>query len=255
MPDNNPELAKRLSKTDPALLNILYDLKDYVMTFPGVELTFPNENKFIVFEGQSIHPRRKNFAEGRAFNSHITLWLNRDGNFAKFARFLEVDPTRTGTALDKKIVLTKDSDPTIFKNLLRMAYSHLSGIDESELENSIQTTFEHYLYSENREGSGQASSYLKALHWLQEMFKIESYGFDDMLDIWSVNNVDRFIELRARVFQEQKKGADTPWLGKDISVSYLRDYPSSAAPATSSAGPSRRESRSAWTPATGSACL
>ena len=70
--------------------------------------------------------------------------------------------------------------------------------------------FETYLYSENREGSGKASSYLKALYWLQEMLKIESYGFDDMLDIWSVNNVDRLIELRERVLQEQKKGADTP---------------------------------------------
>jgi hypothetical protein len=83
----NPELSERLSNTVPALSDVFCDLKDYVMTFPGVQLTFPNENYFIVFEGKSIHPRRKNFAEARAFKSHITLWLNRDGNYSKFSRF------------------------------------------------------------------------------------------------------------------------------------------------------------------------
>lgn len=93
----------------------------------------------------------------------------------------------------------------------------------------IRQAFETYLYTENREGSGKASSYLKALFWLQEMLKIESFGFDDMHDLWSVRSVDRLIELRKRVLEEQKKGTDSPWLSEGISISYLRDHHCSAA--------------------------
>ena len=82
--------------------------------------------------------------------------------------------------------------------------------------------FENYLNEDNIAGSGKASSYIKAIDWLTQMLKIESYGFSDCLDIWSVNKPDRLVELRSFVLEEQKKSA-SPWITKAIPISYLRD--------------------------------
>ncbi|TAE88809.1 MAG: HNH endonuclease [Verrucomicrobia bacterium] len=82
--------------------------------------------------------------------------------------------------------------------------------------------FENYLNEDNIAGSGKASSYIKALDWLSQMLKIESYGFMDCLDIWSVSKPDRLFELRSFVLEEQKKSV-SPWITKTIPISYLRD--------------------------------
>lgn len=82
--------------------------------------------------------------------------------------------------------------------------------------------FENYLNEDNLAGSGKASSYIKALDWLIQMLKIESYGFSDCLDFWSVDKTDRLVELRAFVLEEQKNPG-SPWISKGIPISYLRD--------------------------------
>lgn len=97
------------------------------------------------------------------------------------------------------------------------------------VDSSPKAAFEAYLYQDNKEGSGKASSYLKALHWLHEMLGVEAFGFEDALDLWSMTSVDRLFELRERVKREQKKGDSSPWVQEGISKSYLRDGYCSAA--------------------------
>jgi putative restriction endonuclease len=79
------------------------------------------------------------------------------------------------------------------------------------MTNPLKPAFESYLYSENLEGSKKAGSYLTALKHLQTMLRTESYGFDDCIDLWSVDSVERLVELRERVLAEAKVGPDTPW--------------------------------------------
>jgi putative restriction endonuclease len=52
--------------------------------------------------------------------------------------------------------------------------------------------------------------------------EIESYGFSDCVNIWSVQSVARLSDLRALVLIEQKNSS-SPWYAGGIPVSYLRD--------------------------------
>lgn len=76
---------------------------------------------------------------------------------------------------------------------------------------TLKLAFETYLYSENLEGSKKAGSYLTALKHLQTMLRSENYGFDDCIDLWSVESTERLVELRERVQTEARLGTDTPW--------------------------------------------
>lgn len=100
---------------------------------------------------------------------------------------------------------------------------------QTNLMPSTYNSFNQYLYEENKEGSGKANSYLNALHWLREMLIAAPSGFSDCIDIWSISSVDRIIELRKLVVNEQRKGDSSLWVRKDIPVSYLRDGYCSAA--------------------------
>lgn len=86
----------------------------------------------------------------------------------------------------------------------------------------FKTDFETYLNEDQVAGSGKVNSYLKALHWLQQMLEIESYGFSDCINIWSVQSVARLSDLRTLVLVEQKNSS-SPWYTGGIPVSYLRD--------------------------------
>ena len=86
----------------------------------------------------------------------------------------------------------------------------------------FKADFETYLNEENVAGSGKASSYLKALDWLHKMLEIESYGFSDCINIWSVQAAVRLSDLRTLVLAEQKN-TTSPWYADGIPVSYLRD--------------------------------
>ncbi|MDQ8209304.1 hypothetical protein QEH52_17385 [Coraliomargarita sp. SDUM461003] len=50
-----------------------------------------------------------------------------------------------------------------------------------------KSNFETYLYTDNKEGSGKASSYLKGLEWLQAMLRIEVFGLEDAQNLWSID--------------------------------------------------------------------
>jgi putative restriction endonuclease len=92
-----------------------------------------------------------------------------------------------------------------------------------------KSAFAEYLRSTNVGGSGKAASYLRAIELLEEMLNAEPAGFEDCRKIWSVRSAERLIELRLRVLQEQKQGAESLWMREGIPVSYLRDGYCSAA--------------------------
>ena len=96
-------------------------------------------------------------------------------------------------------------------------------------EHEFKQAFETYLYENNTAGSGKASSYLKSLEWLKAMLDVESYGFSDCIDIWSIQDISRIQDLRDRVLKEKRKQSKSLWVNDTIRVSYLRDgYCSSA---------------------------
>jgi putative restriction endonuclease len=88
--------------------------------------------------------------------------------------------------------------------------------------------FEHYLNEHNRDRSGKASSYLKAIELLEQMLQAEPYSFSDCVNLSSMQSVERLIELQEFVKSEAKKGTNTPWHLPDSS-SYLRNGYCSAA--------------------------
>jgi putative restriction endonuclease len=92
-----------------------------------------------------------------------------------------------------------------------------------------KSAFAEYLRSTNVGGSGKAASYLRAIELLEEMLNAEPAGFEDCRKIWSVRSAERLIQLRLRVLQEQKQGAESLWMREGMPVSYLRDGYCSAA--------------------------
>jgi putative restriction endonuclease len=97
------------------------------------------------------------------------------------------------------------------------------------MDKSLKSTFQAYLHAENREGSGKAASYIRALELLDKMLHLAPLGFEDCRDIWVIESADRLIELRQQVLEEQKKGPTSPWVDSSIPISYLRDGYCSAA--------------------------
>ncbi|MGZ0707621.1 HNH endonuclease [Coraliomargarita sp. W4R53] len=231
MSDHSREYEARLSKTNARLRKAFIELVNDLKDFPGVSISVPPRNKYIVFECKSVKPRRKNFAEVMLSKQHITFWLNRDADYSTLKSDIQADAKRPGKqyALNQKIVLTEEADLEIIKQLLTIAYCDLSGISEEELlGTSIKSEFEGYLYENNTVGSGKASSYLTAIELLERMLRVEPYNFSDCVDIWSVHSLERLIELQEFVKAEAKKGTHTPWhLAK--SSSYLKNGYCSAA--------------------------
>lgn len=92
-----------------------------------------------------------------------------------------------------------------------------------------KSDFSGYLRATNVDGSGKAASYLRALDLLEQMLRTAPLGFEDCRDIWAVDSVERLIELRARVIEEQRHHSVSPWVLEGMPVSYLRDGYCSAA--------------------------
>ena len=86
-----------------------------------------------------------------------------------------------------------------------------------------KTVFLHYLLSDNREGSGKATSYVRALELLEEMLKIRAFGFGDCVAIWSVHSLERLEALRILVSDQTRQWETSPWNRKEFPKSYLRD--------------------------------
>ena len=119
------------------------------------------------------------------------------------------------------------SNPTAQHPYFNIQYSLLSG--EQLHSHMIRNLFKNYLIEHNNEGSGKASSYLRALDLLSVMLRIKPYSFSDCADIWSVNSVERLHQLRLFVLDEQKNLINNPWDNEKIPPSYLRDGFCSAA--------------------------
>ena len=89
--------------------------------------------------------------------------------------------------------------------------------------------FEEYINATNREGSNKAPSYLRALELLSQMLKTESFGFDDCINIWSVNSNQRIQELYEVTQREKRNFSNSRWNIKDLPKSYLANGFCSAA--------------------------
>lgn len=86
---------------------------------------------------------------------------------------------------------------------------------------TFKNQYSEYLFKTNLSGSGKATSYIRALDLLSQMLMIESFGFEDCIDIWAVTSLKRIDELKAQVAVEQRKKLDSVWLSGDIAKSYL----------------------------------
>lgn len=89
--------------------------------------------------------------------------------------------------------------------------------------------FSYFIYSTNVVGSNKAASYILALDWLSKMLEMEPLGFDDCVNIWEVDSVDRLQELYLLVLEESRKGEASVWNVHSIPKSYLQKGYCSAA--------------------------
>lgn len=94
---------------------------------------------------------------------------------------------------------------------------------------TLKEAYALHLRSNNLEGSGKASSYLRALELLEAMLRERPEGYEDCRDIWAVDSVERLEELRQRVLLEAKLGEESVWQIEGLPHSYLRDGFCSAA--------------------------
>ena len=86
-----------------------------------------------------------------------------------------------------------------------------------------KTAFLQYLLADNRDGSGKATSYVRALELLEEMLKIRDFGFGDCVAIWSVDSLERLEALRILVSEQTRQWETSQWNRKEFPKSYLRD--------------------------------
>lgn len=92
-----------------------------------------------------------------------------------------------------------------------------------------KSNFISYIFATNKEGSGKAASYVKALDWLVEMIKCNDNGFVDCRMVWSVSSADRIHDLYLRVLDEARLGDASSWNIDGIPKSYLQSGYCSAA--------------------------
>lgn len=84
----------------------------------------------------------------------------------------------------------------------------------------MREKFEKYLFETNQPGSGRASSYLKAIQYLEVMIARVPFGFADCESIYAVEDITRIEELVVVVRDEQKKDSSR-WAIEGIPASYL----------------------------------
>lgn len=89
--------------------------------------------------------------------------------------------------------------------------------------------FKQYIHSSNADGSGKAASYIRALDLLCEMLQVNSCGFDDCMNVWSVSSVERLQALYLNVLAEARKKDASVWNIQGIPKSYLQSGYCSAA--------------------------
>jgi hypothetical protein len=70
----------------------------------------------------------------------------------------------------------------------------------------IKEAYSEFVHATNVEGSGKASSYIRALDLISEMLQIQSFGFGDCIDIWHVTSLNRINALRDLVVVQMHAG-------------------------------------------------
>jgi putative restriction endonuclease len=83
-------------------------------------------------------------------------------------------------------------------------------------------TFEEHIRSTAKEGSDKASSYLKAIDYLKTMLAAHPLSFEDCQDVWAIDRVERLVDLRDQVRDQQAKGDQSVWNIPGIPPSYLQ---------------------------------
>ncbi len=89
------------------------------------------------------------------------------------------------------------------------------------VNDSLRSRYSSYILETNLAGSGKATSYIRALDLLSEMLCIQSFGFEDCIDIWNVTSLARITDLKGLIATEQRKGKACEWLSAGIPASYL----------------------------------
>lgn len=88
---------------------------------------------------------------------------------------------------------------------------------------TLKDKFRNRLYSSNIEGSGKATSYIRALDLLCEMIAVEPLGFDDCKNIWEVTSTERLTRLYEVVIQEARNSDTSMWNIDGLPKSYLQN--------------------------------
>ena len=93
----------------------------------------------------------------------------------------------------------------------------------------LKKHFSDYITENNREGSGKASSYIRAIDLLEEMISRKPVNFGDCSDLWNITSATRLQDLYTFTKSEQAKKDRSVWAIQGIPKSYLRDGFCSAA--------------------------
>ena len=93
----------------------------------------------------------------------------------------------------------------------------------------LKDKFKHFIKLTNIDGSGKASSYVRALDLLSEMLLVESFGMHDCKAIWNVSSIERLSQLYEVVLVEKRKSDSSIWNIDGLPKSYLQNGFCSAA--------------------------
>ncbi len=91
-----------------------------------------------------------------------------------------------------------------------------------------RSLYSQYMAELNVEGSGRASSYVRALDLLGPILAKSESTFPDCSDVWAIQSVERVADLYEYVIEQQRLGDDGIFK-KEVPVSYWRDRYCSAA--------------------------
>lgn len=86
----------------------------------------------------------------------------------------------------------------------------------------MKALFSEYILSNNKQGSGKAVSYIRALDLLSQMIKAHPYQFRGCENVWTLTSLERIQELY-QFTNTQKKDPHSKWLLPNIAPSYLKD--------------------------------
>jgi hypothetical protein len=84
-----------------------------------------------------------------------------------------------------------------------------------------KNAYSNYVLANNKDQSGKASSYIRALDLLCSMLEKEPLGFSDCVKIWDVDSATRINELYQIANEQTNLGDKSDWLLPELPSSYL----------------------------------